>query len=52
MCVFHENRNQLTFMYRLSANHKNRIVCRLLKYFKASLTNSEDPDQTAHVGAV
>ena len=25
--------------------------CRLLKYLKASLTNSEDPDQTAHVKA-
>ena len=26
--------------------------CRLLKYFEASLTNSEHPDQTAPVGSV
>ena len=31
---------------------KSRMIFRLLKYLKASLTNSEDQDQTAHVGAV
>ena len=36
----------------LLTRNKSRLLSRLLKCFRSSMTNSVDPDQTAPIGAV